>query len=95
MEPESFVPSGLASARGVATADELRSGVIVIDIGAGTTSIAVAADDQDLFVDSVPIGGNHLTFDIMNATGAPIAEAERIKVLYGTMGEAASDEREV
>ena len=95
LEPESFVPSGLASARGVATADELRSGVIVIDIGAGTTSIAVAADDQDLFVDSVPIGGNHLTFDIMNATGAPIAEAERIKVLYGTMGEAASDEREV
>ncbi len=95
LDPENFVPSGLASARGVATADELRTGVVVIDIGAGTTSIAVIADGQDLFVDSVPIGGNHLTFDIMGATGTPLAEAERIKVLYGTMGEAASDEREV
>jgi cell division protein FtsA len=95
LQPESFVPAGIASARGVATAEELRGGVIVIDIGAGTTSIAVVADDQDLFVDSIPIGGNHLTFDIMNATGTPLAEAERIKVLYGTMAQAASDEREI
>ena len=95
LQPESFVPAGIASARGVATAEELRGGVIVVDIGAGTTSIAVVADDQDVFAASIPIGGNHLTFDIMNATGTPLAEAERIKVLYGTMGEAASDEREI
>ena len=95
LAPESFVPSALASARAVSTADELRTGVTVIDIGAGTTSIAVIADGHDLFVDSVPIGGSHLTFDIMNALGTPHAEAERIKVLYGTMVEAASDERDV
>ncbi len=95
LRAESFVPSGLASARAVITAEEMRAGIVVIDIGAGTTSIAVVADGQDLFVASVPIGGNHLTFDIMNAIGTPLAEAERIKVLYGTMGEAYSDEREV
>jgi cell division protein FtsA len=90
-----LTPSPLASARAVATAEEMRQGVTVIDFGAGTTSIAVIADGHDLFVDSVPIGGNHLTFDIMAALGASFAEAERIKVLYGTMVEAGSDERDV
>ncbi len=94
LEPERFVPAAIASARAVASSDEAQAGVAVIDIGAGTTSIAILADGHDLFVDSVPIGGGHITFDIMNALGTPLAEAERIKVLYGSMAEAASDERD-
>ena len=95
LTPERFVPSAIASARAVASAEEARAGVAVIDIGAGTTSIAVLAEGHDLFVDNVPIGGGHITFDIMSALGTPLAEAERIKVLYGSMAEAASDERDV
>jgi cell division protein FtsA len=90
-----LTPSALASARAVATAEELSQGVTVIDFGAGATSVAIIADGHDLFVDSIPIGGNHLTFDIKAALGTSVAEAERIKVLYGTLLEAGSDERDV
>jgi cell division protein FtsA len=90
-----LTPSALASARAVATPEEIRHGVTVVDFGAGATSIAMIADGHDLFVDSLPIGGNHLTFDIMAALATPFAEAERIKVLYGTLVEASSDERDI
>jgi cell division protein FtsA len=89
-----FIPAGIASARATATSDELRAGITVIDIGAGTTSIAVIADGHDLFVDEIPMGGDHVTFDIVRALGTPVVEAERIKILYGTMVGASSDERD-
>jgi len=95
LRPSRLVPSGLASARAVATPAELRGGVTVIDLGAGATSIAVVSDDHDLFADTVTIGGNHITYDLMRALETPLAEAERIKALYGTMLEAGSDDREV
>lgn len=89
-----FVPAGLASASAVTTDEERAGGVTVLDIGAGATSIAVAAAGHDVFAASIPMGGNHITFDIMSALGTSFAEAERIKVLYGTMVEAASDEHD-
>lgn len=95
LRPVRFTPAGIASARAVATPEELRTGVTVIDMGAGTTSIAVIADGHDVFAGALPMGGDHLTFDIANALGTPLAEAERIKVLYGTMVEASSDERDI
>lgn len=95
LKPIRFTPAGIASARAVATPEELRAGVTVIDIGAGTTSLAVIADGHDLFAAALPIGGSHLTFDIANTLRTPLAEAERIKVLYGTMVEASSDERDL
>ena len=94
LNPNRLTPAAIASARAVATADELRTGVTVIDMGAGTTSVGIVADGHDVYVDTLPIGGNHLTFDIMAGLGASFAEAERIKVLYGTMIEASSDERD-
>lgn len=95
LRPVRLTPAALASARAVATAEEMRAGVTVLDIGAGTTSVGVIADGHDVFAASVPIGGNHLTFDIASALRTPLAEAERIKVLYGTMVEASSDERDI
>ncbi|MEQ1615819.1 MAG: cell division protein FtsA, partial [Hyphomicrobiaceae bacterium] len=95
LRPVRLTPAGLASARAVTSPEEMRSGVTVIDMGAGTTSIAVIADGHDVFAGALPIGGHHLTFDIANALRTPLAEAERIKVLYGTMVEASSDERDI
>jgi cell division protein FtsA len=95
LAPGSLTPAALASARATATMDEMRQGVIVIDIGAGTTKIAVVADGHDIFVDGLPLGGDYLTYGIMGALGTSLAEAERIKVLYGTLIEAGSDDRDV
>ena len=70
-------------------------GVTVIDIGGGTTTLSIFADGQFVYTDAVPVGGNHISFDIARALNTPLAEAERIKALYGTLVGAQSDEHEL
>jgi cell division protein FtsA len=89
------IPSPLASALAVTSDEERQLGITCLDIGGGVTGISVFADRQFLFTDTVPVGGNHLTFDIARELRAPLAEAERIKALYGTLVSARSDEHEV
>jgi cell division protein FtsA len=69
-------------------------GVTVIDIGAGTTSLAMFAEDRFLYACAAPMGGTQITFDIARALHTPLAEAERIKALYGTVVCAPSDEHD-
>ena len=90
-----LVAAPYASALAATSAEERRLGVTCIDIGGGTTSVAVFANGQFVFADAVPVGGDHVTFDIARALQCPLAEAERIKVLYGTLVIAPSDEHEV
>lgn len=89
------IPSPLASALAVTSEEERRLGITCLDIGGGMTGISVFADGRFLFADSVPVGGNHMTFDIARELRTPLAEAERIKALYGTLVAARSDEHEV
>ncbi len=89
-----FVPSGLAAALAATTSDERRLGVTCVNIGAGVTDIAAFSDGQFLFVDTIPVGGSHLTYDIARILTTPLAEAERIKTLYGTLVGARSHEDE-
>jgi cell division protein FtsA len=69
--------------------------VVAIDIGAGTTTVASFARGHLLSTDVVPVGGNHATFDLAHALGAPAHEAERIKKEYGTLARVVSDDHEV
>lgn len=89
---ERMVATPYASALAVATEEERRLGVLVVELGAGLTSFAAFADGRLLHVDSVPVGGNHVTFDIARELVTTVAEAERIKTLYGTLIKAASDD---
>jgi cell division protein FtsA len=95
LTPTSLVPTSLASALAATTEDERRLGVTLVDIGAGVTTIAVFADGHYLFTDTLAHGGGHMTFDIAKSLATPLAEAERIKAVYGTVVTAASDEHEV
>ena len=90
-----LVPAPLASGLAVTTEEERRLGIIVIDIGAGVTSLAIFAEGHFLFCDTIPVGSQHITFDIARALSTPVAEAERIKTLYGTLIKASSDDREL
>ena len=90
-----LVPAGYASALSTTTEEERRGGVICLDIGAGVTSIAVFADGHFVFADQIPTGGQHLTLEIARELGIPLAEAERIKALYGTLVSTASDEHDL
>jgi cell division protein FtsA len=94
LEPAGHVPTPLASALAVATEDERRLGVTVVDVGAGTTSLAMFAEDRFLYACAAPMGGTQITFDIARALHTPLAEAERIKALYGTVICAPSDEHD-
>jgi cell division protein FtsA len=75
--------------------DERDLGVTVIDMGGGTTTIAVFFDGNVVFTDIVPVGGAHVTNDIARGLSTPLAHAERLKTLYGNGVLSPSDEREM
>jgi cell division protein FtsA len=91
---EAFVAGPLASGLAVTTPEERRLGITVLDMGAGTTSMALFADGRYVETDAIAVGAGHITFDIARALATPLAEAERIKTLYGNILVAPSDERE-
>lgn len=84
----------LASALAVTTEEERALGITVIDFGGGTLKIAVFCDGHLLACDVLPVGADHLTYDIARVLQMPFAEAERIKALYGTLVSAQSDSHE-
>jgi cell division protein FtsA len=70
-------------------------GVTVIDMGAGTTSIAVFFEGAMIFADLVALGGASITNDIARGLSTPVVHAERMKTLYGSALAAQGDDREV
>ncbi len=84
-----------ASAYSVTSPEERQSAVLVVDIGSGVTSLAAYSLGSMIWLDSIPVASAHVTYDIARALVTPVAEAERIKTLYGTLTRAASDAAEV
>ena len=74
--------------------DEMDLGATVIDMGAGTTTIAVFAEGEVVFTDVLPVGGQHVTNDIARGLSTSRANAERMKTLYGHAMAAVADQRE-
>ena len=73
----------LASAQAVLETDERDLGVAMIDIGGGTTDVAVFADGSIKMTAVIGIGGYHLSNDIAVGLRTPFDEAERIKKKFG------------
>jgi cell division protein FtsA len=73
----------LASGESVLTDEERNLGVCLVDIGGGTTDVAVFGDGSLVHTAVIPLGGNHLTNDIVVGLRTPINDAERIKRQYG------------
>ena len=80
---QAIVAQPLASARAVLTVDERDMGVALLDIGGGTTEIAVYGAGTMRYVSSIVVGGNHVTHDLAVGLRTPMTEAERIKRQYG------------
>lgn len=74
--------------------DEAEMGVVLIDMGAGSTSLAVFARGKLTHLDAVTLGGNHVTMDIARGLDARLADAERLKTFHGSAISSSSDERE-
>ncbi len=73
----------MGSAEAVLLPDERELGVAVVDIGGGTTDIAVFADGAIQHTSVISVGGDQLTNDIAVGLRTPMVEAEKIKKKYG------------
>jgi cell division protein FtsA len=73
----------LAGADAVLRADERELGVCFADLGAGSTNLIVFKDSAVAHTAAIPIGGDHFTSDLSVGLCTPLAEAEKIKKLYG------------
>jgi len=75
----------LASSHSVLTEDEKELGVCMIDIGGGTTDIAVFTNGAIRYTSVIPIAGDHVTNDVAVALRTPTQYAEQIKIKYGSV----------
>jgi cell division protein FtsA len=83
LEVLDIVLEPLASSYAVLSPDEKELGVAVVDIGGGTTDIAIHMEGGIWHTAVLAIGGNHLTNDIAVGLRTPAGEAEKIKIKYG------------
>lgn len=81
--PDRFVFEPIASSTAVLSSQEKDLGAVFADIGAGTTDIAIYKDGCIQSTLILPIGGNHITYDLAVALKIPLEEAERLKITYG------------
>jgi cell division protein FtsA len=90
-----MVTSPYVAALSALADDEADLGAALVDIGAGTTTIAVFSGSRFVHADGFALGGGHVTMDLARGLNARIADAERIKTLYGSVLTGASDERDM
>src|SRR6056297_1699359 len=84
LDVNDIVLEPLASSESVLTEDEKELGVVLTDIGGGTTDIMVFHEGSIAYTSVLPVGGNHVSNDIAVGMRTPVNEAEKIKIKYGT-----------
>ncbi|GAN76179.1 cell division protein FtsA [Acidisphaera rubrifaciens] len=90
-----LVSAPMAAGLATLVADERELGATVIDMGGGTTGMAVFAENQLMHTAQLPIGGAHVTNDLARILSTPVAHAERLKTLFGNVEGSPDDEREL
>lgn len=91
LEVRDLILQPLASSLAVLTEDEKELGVVLVDIGGGTTDIAIFSEGAIRHTAVIPIAGDQITNDIAMALRTPTPDAEDIKVQYGIAKQALAD----
>jgi len=91
---EELVSAPFAGGLATLVEDEKQLGATVIDMGGGTTTLAVFGDGHLLHTAQLPVGGWNVTNDLARGLSTPIAHAERLKTLHGGVLGAPDDEKE-
>jgi len=86
VEVEKLIPSSLACAFAVLEQRVMSPGVLLIDLGGGTTDYSLTIDDTLQFSGVLAVGGDHITNDLSIGLRLPIAKAETLKLLQGSAG---------
>lgn len=83
VQVEDLVFAPLAAAEAVLEDEEKRQGVVLADIGGGTTDVAVFVDGSVFHTCVLPVGGYHLTHDLVAGLRAPFSHVEELKINFG------------
>ena len=89
---EKFFISSDASGASTLLQDEKNNGAVIIDLGANITNVGVFLNNKIIFSDCIPIGGLHITSDIVRGLGTKSEDAEKVKILHGSTLSHESDE---
>lgn len=92
---ETMVATPFASGLATLVDDELEIGCACVDLGAGTTSVSVFADRRFVHADIIPVGGHHVTMDIARGLNCRLDDAERLKVMQGSVIPTSVDDRDL
>ncbi|WP_297889945.1 cell division protein FtsA [uncultured Capnocytophaga sp.] len=84
LKPKALTLEPIASASAVLSDEEKEAGVVLVDIGGGTTDVAIFKDGIIRHTAVVPLGGNVITEDIKEGCGILARQAEMLKVQYGS-----------
>lgn len=96
LDVKQLILEPLASSAAVLTEDEMEAGVALVDIGGGTTDVAVYYDDVIRHTAVIPFGGNVVTTDIKEGCAILQRQAESLKVQFGSaLGDLANDDKVV
>jgi cell division protein FtsA len=82
---ERFIHAGYAAGLACLGNEEREVGSTVIDLGGGTSSAAIFMDGKLIYIDTVPVGGQHVSTDIARILTTPLATAERLKAVHGAI----------
>jgi cell division protein FtsA len=82
---EDLVLEPLASSEAVLAEEEKQAGVLIADIGGGTTDIAIIRDGSIYHTSVIPAAGHQITTDISAGLGLPYEIAEQMKIKYGSL----------
>jgi len=85
VKAEKILLQPIASSQSVLSDEEKDLGVVIVDIGGGTTDVAIWKKGSLIFSEIIPVGGNHFTNDLAVALKIPHTEAERIKINHGSV----------
>jgi len=92
---EAMVASPYVAGLAVLADDEADLGAATIDLGAGTTTLAVFSGGRFVHAEGFALGGSHVTMDLARGLNTRIADAERIKTFYGSVLAGGSDDRDM
>ncbi len=95
LDIEDLVSSPLVAGLSTLVPEERDLGATIIDMGGGTTGMAVFADNQIMHTAQLAIGGLHVTRDLAIGLSTTLIHAERLKTLYGNVEASPDDDREL
>jgi cell division protein FtsA len=95
LDLQGVVAAPVAASLAALEEDEMELGCTCIDMGGGSTSAAVWGDRSLLHIESLNVGGDHVTSDIARGLSTSKAGAERLKTLHGSAMASANEDREM